>query len=803
MIDNISPEYMSNLILSKLSHNFGVSETEATDEQIFKAIALIINELLLQKRAEFVSEIKKQNKKQVCYICMEFLMGRSLKNNLFNLGLEKTMRLALKKININLDRIYSQEPDAALGNGGLGRLAACFLDTMASQDYPEIGYSLKYEYGIFRQKLIDGWQSEAPDFWLPKGNVWLERQPEKAIEVLFDGEVEESWENSYHQVKIKNATKVLAIPCDMLIPGFRSKGVSKLRLFEAKSLDFNIDLFNSGEYIRAMEQNAMAEAITKLLYPEDNHPEGKSLRLSQQYFLVSATVQDIVRRHLERNTSLNNLHENYVIHLNDTHPILAIPELMRIMLDECGYTWETAFDIVSKTFAYTNHTVMPEALECWSVELLKRRLPRIYQIIDEINKRFCQQMRDKEIDEEKINQMAIINSGVIRMANLGVICCYCVNGVSKLHTEILKNKIFKNFYIINPDKFKSITNGIAHRRWLNQSNPELASFITELIGDEYVSDASKLKDLLNFKDDISVLSSINKIKYNNKVRLSNLIKNNSGIIVNPDSIFDIQIKRLHEYKRQHMNALNILSTYLWLKENKNAPFVPKTYIFGAKAAPGYYFAKQIIKFISTIGSVINNDPDVNDKLKVIFMEDYKVTLAEILIPAAEISEQISLAGKEASGTGNMKLMLNGAITLGTLDGANIEIKNAVGDENIIIFGMDANEVNSLRNSGYNPSIYYNNSQTIKDAIDCMRSGFYNIRFDDIANSLLYQDPYMVLADFSDYSMAQKKASKLYSDRISWGRKSLYNIANAGYFSGDRTICDYAKNIWHIEPINNQ
>ncbi len=801
MENKFTDESMLNLISKKLSHNFGVNVNEATYEQLFKSIANIVNEILIEKRSKFIKDIQAQNQKHVYYICMEFLLGRSLKNNLFNLGLEQTVSDALKKIDINIEHIYEVEPDAALGNGGLGRLAACFLDSLASNNYSEIGYSLKYEYGIFKQKLIDGWQTELPEFWLPYGEVWLNRYPEKAIEVLFDGQIEEHWDASYHEVKIKNATKIIAIPSDMLIPGYNSKGINKLRLWEAVSTDFDMSLFNNGEYIQAMEQNAMAQAITKVLYPEDNHPEGKSLRLTQQYFLVSATIQDIIRRHLNLYNTLDNLADKVSIHLNDTHPTLAIPELLRLMLDDCGYTWEKAFEIMSNTITYTNHTVMQEALECWNCELIKKRLPRIYQIIKEINRRLVQQLTEQGIDNYKISQMSIIDNGVINMANLAVACSKCINGVSALHTNILKEKTFKNFYEIRPNKFKNITNGIAHRRWLNQSNKPLASFITDLIGPNYINDANKLSELLKFKDNNEVLSELGKIKLKNKSFLSDYIKKQTGIIINPDSIFDVQVKRLHEYKRQLLNALHILSTYIKLKENPNQFFVPKTYIFAAKAAPGYYFAKEIIKFIYTLSNVINNDPDIKDKLKLVFMEDYKVSLAEIIIPAAEISEQISLAGTEASGTGNMKFMLNGAITLGTLDGANIEIKEAVGNENIFIFGMNANEVNTLKKHGYNPYVYYNNNSTIKKAIDSIKDEDLGIKFDNIVNSLINIDPYMILADFADYNDIHEKVSKLYNDKIKFNRMSLYNIASAGKFSADYTVKKYANDIWGISPIN--
>lgn len=795
----MTPSEARELIISKLSHNFGVTPTDATDEHYYKAVALVVNDILRKQYKEFTAQAEQQNSKQVYYLCMEFLMGRSLRNNLYNLGLEDTMKQALQSLDIKIDNIYEQEPDAGLGNGGLGRLAACFLDGLATQDYASMGYSLRYEYGIFRQKLVDGWQTELPDFWLPGGSVWLQAHPEKSIPIYFDGKIKETWNDGHHSIELENATKVIATPYDMLVPGNGGKGVSRLRLWAATSDTFDMKLFNGGEYVRAMEQKAMAESITRVLYPEDNHSEGKSLRLSQQYFLVSATIQDIIRRHLRQYNTLENLPEHVAIHLNDTHPVLAVPELMRILLDECGYDWDKSWDIVTRTIAYTNHTVMSEALECWQVELFSRRLPRIYQIIEEINRRFCADMRNAGVDNYQIGRMAVINDGIVKMANLAVIASHSVNGVSKLHSEILKDSVFHDFYTVSPEKFKNVTNGIAHRRWLNQSNPGLASLITDLIGNEFIDDANALEGLMKYKNDSAVLDKLAAIKKENKERMAKYIKENNGIIVDTDSIFDVQVKRLHEYKRQLMNALHIFSTYQWLRDNPNADFKPKTYIFGAKAAPGYYFAKQIIQFIVALADKINNDPRVNKKLKVVYLEDYRVSVAEKLIPSAEISEQISLAGTEASGTSNMKFMINGAITLGTLDGANVEIHEAVGDDNALIFGMTTPEVNQLKKLGYNPGMIYNNNHIIKRAVDGINAEFNN-RFNDIVVSLLTKDPYMVLADFADYSTTQQKASQLYADKTNWNRMSLVNIAKAGRFAADRSIRDYANTIWQLNPV---
>ena len=663
-----------------------------------------------------------------------------------------------------------------------------------------MGYCIKYELGIFRQKLVDGWQTEMPDFWLPGGEVWLEERPSSAVDVHFDGYIDEWWDNNYHHVEHKGFSNVHAVPYDLKVAGKDGKTVNVLRLWSAQCRDFDMSAFNQGDYVRALEQRANTEAISKVLYPEDNHMEGKSLRLRQQYFLVSASIQDILNRHMRKYNTLDNLHEKVAIHINDTHPTLCIPELMRLLLDECGYSWEKAWNIVTKTVAYTNHTIMKEALECWQIDLFKTRLPRIYQIVCEIDRRYRNEVMEKTGDAGLVSRTAIIENGVVRMANLCVATCHTVNGVSRLHSNIIKDELFADYCRLTPEKFTNVTNGIAHRRWLNQSNPELATLLTELIGDGFVLDASKLKDLEKYKDDKSVLKRLAEIKHNNKVRLSNYIKKNTEFSFDPDSIVDMQVKRLHEYKRQHMNALHIITDYLFLKENPNADFKPKTYIFGAKAASGYLFAKEIIQMIYKLSVIINNDPAVNQKMRVIFLEDYRVTLAELMIPAAEISEQISLASTEASGTSNMKFMLNGAITLGTEDGANVEIHEAVGDDNIIIFGMRTPEVLSLQKSGYSPMKYYENNHELRSAMEFIHSGLGGQNFDNIYNTLKNVDTYMALADYSDYCLAQKKATELYKNSDVWNKMSLMNIANSGIFAADRSIKDYAENIWHIKPV---
>lgn len=641
MKSSISVENAKQMINDKLSHFFGVTPEDATEEQYYKAVAMIVRDDLAAKNSEFRHIANGQDSKKIYYLCMEFLMGRSLKNNLYNLNLTDVFDKALSSFGVSLNRIYELEPDAGLGNGGLGRLAACYLDGLATDGYQSMGYSIRYEAGIFKQKLVDGWQTELPDFWLPGGDVWLVPREERSVEVKFEGHVVESWDGDYHSVEQKDCNTVTAVPYDMYVSG-KGQGVSRLRLWASVKPSLDMSLFNQGEYMRAMEQSAMAEAISKILYPADNSPEGKSLRLRQQYFLVSASIQDIIRRHLTEYSTLDNLPEKIAIHINDTHPTMAIPELMRIMLDECGYGWDDAWNIVTKTVAYTNHTVMKEALECWSEELYKRLLPRLYEITKEIDNRFRAYVWCTTHDADKVERMAIISGGVVRMANLCVAGSHSVNGVSALHSEILKETVFSDFYSITPDKFKNVTNGIAFRRWICQSNPLLTDYITKLIGSDFITKSNELLKLREYKDDKKVLADFMAIKRQNKERFAKIVKKRNGIDINPDSIFDVQVKRLHEYKRQSLNILNIIAEYQMLKANPNADFVPRTYIFASKAAPGYFMAKKTIQLIDAISNVINNDKDVNDKLKVVFMEEYNVSLAEVLMPAADFSEQISL-----------------------------------------------------------------------------------------------------------------------------------------------------------------
>ena len=781
-------------IVTRLSRFLGVLPADATNDHYYKALAGLLRDLLGEQRAEFSDDVRTQGKKRVYYLSMEFLMGRSLKNALYNLNMTDLARDALKDFGVNLERLYDCEPDAGLGNGGLGRLAACYLDAMATQEIPATGYSILYEFGIFQQKIVDGWQTELPDFWLPGGKVWLAEHEDQARTVHFEGHVEEQWIDGYHLVQTVGAKSVTAVPFDMIVPGKDGKGFSRLRLWSAKKQSIDMDHFIKGNYMASVEENAMAEMISKGLYPTDNHPEGKALRLRQQYFLVSASIQEIVSRHLHEKGSMDSLPEYAAIHINDTHPTMAIPELMRLLLDECGYGWEKAWDITTRTFAYTNHTVMPEALEQWPQELVERLLPRIYQIIEEISHRFREKVWKLTNNPETVENTAIFAEEKIRMANLCCAACHSVNGVSALHSELIRETLFNDFVAMTPQKFDNVTNGIAHRRWLCQANPRLTSLLTDLIGDGFIRNGEELQKLQAFADDKQVLEALGQIKLANKQAFAQRLARQTGVQLNPDTLFDVQIKRLHEYKRQHLNAFQILSEYLAIKENPQTHVVPRTYLFAAKAASGYFIAKQIIRFIVALGDLINNDPDVAGRLQVHFLENYSVSMAEDLIPAANISEQISLAGTEASGTGNMKLMMGGAVTLGTLDGANVEIYEAVGDDNIILFGLRTEQVERLRQSHYSPMDFYQNNAEIRRLFDFINMGIAGKEFREIWNTI-HWDPYMVLADFADYRFAQQTAAELYAQPLVWNRMSLMNIAGSGRFAADRAVNEYAERIW--------
>ena len=789
------------LLKDKLMSECNVTIDAASADQIYRCLAMITRQIMSDRQKQYQSKVLGEGKKQVYSLCMEFLMGRSLRTSLFNLGLNEVAESVLADADVKIDTIYEQEPDAGLGNGGLGRLAACYLDGMATDGIPGTGYSILYEYGIFKQKIVDGWQQETADNWLPGGQVWIKSHPDQAQEIRFDGQAIETWEGGFHHVKYENYNSVIAVPNDMYVAGYGSNGVSKLRLWQAKAPSFDMSSFNAGNYNTAISQSASAELISKILYPNDNHTEGKILRLRQQYFFSAASIADILQNHLNQYGTLDNLPDKVAIQLNDTHPTVAIPEMMRILLDECSYEWDAAFDICRKVFAYTNHTVMSEALEKWNADIFRNTLPRIWQIVCEMDRR-CRADLAKAFpgDQGKIDYMAIIGDNQVRTANICAYTCHAINGVSKLHSEIIKDSVFHDYFLYKPQAFKNVTNGIAYRRWLLCSNPGLTHLLEETIGDGFKTDASELKKLEKFVDDKTVQAAAAKVKRENKANFANYLQKATGQVIDPDSIFDCQVKRMHEYKRQHLNALNIAAEYLYLKNNPNAEFTPKTYIFGAKAAPGYYMAKQMIRMICKLGKLIDEDPAVRGKLRIVYLEDYCVSLSERLMPASEVSEQISLAGTEASGTGNMKFMLNGAITLGTLDGANVEIADAAGHENEIIFGMLTPEVNALKGMGYHPNAFINGDNTAMAVLDFLEKGWNGENFSEVTSNLRNSDPYMVMADFKDYRRAQHDLQELYRDKQKWNHMSLKNISNAGIFSADRSIMDYARDIWGATPV---
>lgn len=809
-MEKLTEQEAQEMIAGKLTRYFGVSPKEATKEQIYKAVAMSIKDIMLEKRQQFYLKTKKAKAKRVYYLCMEFLMGRSLKNSIYNLGVEKAIQGALKKFKVTLDDLYDEESDAGLGNGGLGRLAACFLDGLATQGYPAMGFSILYQYGLFKQKIVDGWQLELPDVWLPGGEVWLTQRTDRQFIVRFDGEIEEKWTEHGMEIIYHNAKEIEATAYDMMVSGADSEAVSVLRLWRSRAVqNFDMKLFSQGNYDEVMRDDSNAQLISKVLYPSDNHSEGKSLRLRQQYFLVSASLQCIVSDHKRRFGSLKLLPDMAAIHINDTHPALAVPELMRILIDENFFDWDTAWNITTATCAYTNHTVLAEALETWAEDLVARRLPRIHSILKEINRRFCDDLWKKYPgDWNKISRMSILSHNTVRMANLSIVGSHSVNGVSALHSDIIKKSIFKDFYDFTPEKFTNVTNGIAHRRWLNQSNPELCALLTDCIGDGYAKDASKLKEFQKFANDDSVLKRLDEIKSAKKRQFSDFAKKYQGVDIDPNTVFDVQAKRMHEYKRQLLNVLHIISGYIALRENPDLDILPKTYIFGAKAAAGYDMAKQIMRLICYLSEDINRNPKIKEKLNVVYMENYNVSMSEKLMPASEISEQISLAGKEASGTGNMKFMINGALTVGTLDGANVEMAELAGNDNIFIFGLKADEVSDIWNKGYNSSSYYNQDANMRRVIEALIVGFNGTSFGEIANYLLratpVADPYMCLADYESYCKTQEKISEIYrNDKKEWNKKSLCNIAAAGHFSADRSIREYAKNIWHLKQIENK
>ncbi len=797
-----SGEIKANIEL-KLARNFGCSPEEATKEQLYKACAMTVKDILTEKRQSFKNKVNQKGAKRVYYMCMEFLVGRSLKNNLCNLSLADEYAEALSQMGVSLEELYECEPDAGLGNGGLGRLAACYMDSLSSLDYPATGFSICYEYGLFKQKIIDGVQVEMPDNWLPGGEVWLVPRTDRTFRVRFGGKIREKWDDGRLEIIYDNCEEIDAVPYDMMMSGADSEAVSLLRLWKAKDIDnFNMNLFSQGEYSRALENSINAEIICKVLYPSDNHYEGKLLRLTQQYFMVSASCQSIIRDHMAVYGRIETLPDKVCVHINDTHPALCVPEFMRILLDEYCLTWDKAWDIVSRMTSYTNHTVLPEALETWNEDLFRLRLPRIHQIVHEINERFCKEVWEKYPGNwNRISEMAIIAGGVVRMANLAIVGSHHINGVSEIHSGILKDITFRNFHRMWPERFDNVTNGIAHRRWLCYSNPKLAGLLNDCIGDGYKKNPKELANFRKFADDKAVLDSLAEIKKANKESFAKHIYEKTGVALNTETVFDVQIKRLHEYKRQLLNALNIIDLYLELKENPNADVLGQTFIFGAKAAPGYRMAKEIIRLIWNLGEDIAKNKAISEKLRVIFLEDYNVTTAEKLVPAAELSEQISLAGKEASGTGCMKLMINGALTIGTADGANIEMAEEAGDGNLFMFGLSAPEADNLRSMGYHPADFYNKNERLQRIVNSFSQGFNGESFAHISEYLLIHDPFMCMADFESYRKMHRDVNNLYkNDPTEWNRKSLMNIAGAGKFAADRSVGEYADRIWNLKRM---
>ncbi len=797
---------LEEAITAKLMLNFSKMPEEATEQEMMKACALVLRDVMSLRRGETRKKIYREQQRRVHYLSLEFLMGRSLMKNAYNLEVLPQLRQALENLGFKAADIFELEPDAALGNGGLGRLAACYLDSMTTLEIPATGYSICYELGIFKQKIVEGQQVELPDDWKDLGSVWLRPRLDEVEEVRFGGTLREFWDGGHLHIVNEGATTVQAVPCDMVIAGYDTKHVNILRLWDARATKpIDMHLFSQGEYLKAAEEEAMAETIAKVLYPEDNHYEGKSLRLKQQYFFVSATVQSIAKKHLNLYGTLHNFHEKNVIQINDTHPALVIPELMRIFIDEAGMDWEEAWNITSHSVAYTNHTVLAEALERWPQTLIQDLLPRIWQILVEISGRWQKKVEDFYHDMAKTERMAIIWGGEVRMANLCIAGGMAVNGVSALHSDILRNDVFKDACGMEPRKFQNVTNGVDHRRWLSEINPGLDSLIKDLTGgDDYLMHPLALRKLDDFAGDQAVLDRLAEIKYQNKKSFADHAKRTRGVELNPDAIFDVQVKRLHEYKRQLLNVLHIIALYQRLQDDPNAITHPHTFLFGAKAAPGYAVAKRIIRLINSLADQIEHDPICKDKLQVVFLENYRVSLAEKLMPASEVSQQISTAGKEASGTGNMKFMMNGALTVGTLDGANVEMHEVLGDENMFLFGLRAEEVSQVKREGYVPQRLYTRDERLRRCLDALRVGFRDgVAYEDLYQRLLFggggspADEYLLLADFEAYCDAERRMAETYLDTRKWNEMSLHNIARSGIFAADRAVAQYAENIWHV------
>ena len=808
-------EMFKRSVLYNVKTLFRKDITEATKQQIFQAVSYAAKDAIMDAWIATQKKYDEEDPKTVYYMSMEFLMGRALGNNLINLTFYDEVKEVLEELGCDINVIEDEEPDAALGNGGLGRLAACFLDSLATLGYSAYGCGIRYRYGMFKQKIVDGYQVEVPDQWLKNGNPFELRRPEYAKEVKFGGYIETTFVNGNYHFEHKNYQSVLAVPVDMPIVGYGNNIVNTLRVWDAEAINnFQLDQFNKGEYQRAVEQENLAKNIVEVLYPNDNHMAGKELRLKQQYFFISASVQEAIEKYKKKHDDLRKFHEKVTFQLNDTHPTVAVAELMRILMDENGLSWDEAWEVTTKTCAYTNHTIMAEALEKWPIELFSRLLPRVYQIVEEINRRFCQEIEKKYPgNHEKVRKMAIIQDGQVKMAHLAIAAGYSVNGVAALHTEILKNQELKDFYEMMPEKFNNKTNGITQRRFLLHGNPLLAKWVTDHIGDEWITDLAQIKKLAIYADDEKAQQEFMNIKYQNKVRLAKYIKEHNGIDVDPRSIFDVQVKRLHEYKRQLLNILHVMYLYNQIKDHPERDFYPRTFIFGAKAAAGYERAKLTIKLINSVADVVNNDRSINGKLKVVFIEDYRVSNAEWIFAAADVSEQISTASKEASGTGNMKFMLNGALTIGTMDGANVEIVEEVGAENAFIFGMGSDEVIALEKAGgYDANYIFNTDQDIRRVLMQLINGQYAPndpeRFRGLYNALLVDggynrpDPYFILKDFRSYAEAQERVEAAYRDEKNWARSAILNTACSGKFTSDRTIQQYVDEIWHLDKVGS-
>ena len=813
MSQTINKDELKKTIVFNVKSIYRKTIDEATPAMVYQAVALAVKDMIIDRWIATHKEYDKQDAKIVYYMSMEFLTGRFLGNNIISLCEQKEIEEALSELGFDLNSIEDQERDPALGNGGLGRLAACFLDSLASLGYPAYGCGIRYRYGMFKQQIRDGYQIEVPDEWLKDGYPFEIRRAEYATEVKFGGYVETEWDGKRNHFVQKGYQSVMAVPYDIPIVGYGNNVVNSLRIWDAQPVNtFNLSDFDKGDYQKAVEQENLAKTIVEVLYPNDNHYSGKELRLKQQYFFISASVQRAIKKYKEKHDDIHKFYEKASFQLNDTHPTVAVAELMRILLDEENLEWDEAWEITTKTCAYTNHTIMAEALEKWPIELFSRLLPRVYQIVEEINRRFVAQIQQRYPgDNEKIRRMAIIYDGQVRMAYLAIVGSFSVNGVAKLHTEILEKQELRDFYEMMPEKFNNKTNGITQRRFLLHGNPLLADWVTDKIGNEWITDLSNIKKLSVYVDDEKCQQEFMNIKYQNKIRLAKYIKEHNGIDVDPRSIFDVQVKRLHEYKRQLMNILHVMYLYNQLKDNPNMDIVPRTFIFGAKAAAGYKRAKLTIKLINNVADVINNDKSIGGKLKVVFIEDYRVSNAELIFSAADVSEQISTASKEASGTGNMKFMLNGALTIGTMDGANVEMAEEVGKDNMFIFGASADEIINLENNGgYNPMDIFNNDQDIRRVLMQLINGYYSPQdpelFRDIYNSLLNTqssdraDTYFILKDFRSYAEAHKKIDQAYRDEKWWARTAMLNTASAGKFSSDRTIEEYVRDIWHLEKI---